>query len=390
MKNTNAQAKFDVLLNEKYSQRTRSQNITATSIDASKWDLEGSFELNLDRFPNLQELDYSNNSLIGITFTSSHGKNYLDKKSKFAWKLKKLNLSNNKFEQDLSFLAELTELEELSLANNKFFGSLEPLKNLTKLKKLDISGTDIDSGLEYLPENLKMICSSDTKNPKSTSLSRRWEKRVLISSFCQAAENNDEWEVKKFLSDNREVIDLQDKYGNTALHYAVLKGNNEIMDLLLQSEARVDIKGNYDFTPLHIAVGQEYLGITLELLEKGADPNSRDDEGNTTLHLAAEGNNLELLKLLKKKGGEINAENNYNWSVLHSAASGLIKTAGEEDNWEIIKWLLKQGAKTEIKTESGLEVKDVFAEVGSSYVEKYKKLIIDSKTSCMIGSSRNQ
>jgi len=70
-------------------------------------------------------------------------------------------------------LAELTELEELSLANNKFFGSLEPLKNLTKLKKLDISGTDIDSGLEYLPENLKMICSSDTKNPKSTSLSRR-------------------------------------------------------------------------------------------------------------------------------------------------------------------------------------------------------------------------
>jgi len=91
-----------------------------------------------------------------------------------------------------------------------------------------------------------------------------------------------------------------------------LKGNNEIMDLLLQSEARVDIKGNYDFTPLHIAVGQEYLGITLELLEKGADPNSRDDEGNTTLHLAAEGNNLELLKLLKKKGGEINAENNYN------------------------------------------------------------------------------
>jgi len=42
---------------------------------------------------------------------------------------------------------------------NRFFGSLESLQNLNKLEVLAISSTNIDSGLEYLPESLeKMYC----------------------------------------------------------------------------------------------------------------------------------------------------------------------------------------------------------------------------------------
>jgi hypothetical protein len=37
---------------------------------------------------------------------------------------------------------------------NLFYGSLESLRNLTKLKFLSIAGTDVDSGIEYLPESL--------------------------------------------------------------------------------------------------------------------------------------------------------------------------------------------------------------------------------------------
>ncbi|CAI2197598.1 3718_t:CDS:2, partial [Funneliformis geosporum] len=44
--------------------------------------------------------------------------------------------------------------EKLGLANNNFFGSLEPLAGLNKLKELSIRDTDIDSGLEYLPDSL--------------------------------------------------------------------------------------------------------------------------------------------------------------------------------------------------------------------------------------------
>jgi len=63
-----------------------------------------------------------------------------------------------------------SELKEGSQKNfnqdiyNRFSGSLRPLQSLGKLKSLNISNTDIDSGLEYLPESVKdFSCSADIK-----------------------------------------------------------------------------------------------------------------------------------------------------------------------------------------------------------------------------------
>jgi hypothetical protein len=45
---------------------------------------------------------------------------------------------------------------------NNFFGSLQPLQNLSRLENLAIWNSNIDSGLEHLPENLKTIhCSNE-------------------------------------------------------------------------------------------------------------------------------------------------------------------------------------------------------------------------------------
>jgi hypothetical protein len=41
--------------------------------------------------------------------------------------------------------------------HNRFYGSLEPLKNLTKLEELDISNTDINQGVEFLPDSITEI-----------------------------------------------------------------------------------------------------------------------------------------------------------------------------------------------------------------------------------------
>jgi len=57
----------------------------------------------------------------------------------------------------------LVNLEELYINNNYFYGSLEYLENLSKLRNLDISNTDIDRGLEYLPESVRIFnCSADS------------------------------------------------------------------------------------------------------------------------------------------------------------------------------------------------------------------------------------
>jgi len=89
-----------------------------------------------------------------------------------------LDVSSNNFpEQDLSVFSRFVNLEGLIIGNinqgkekiekeiyNRFKGSLEPLKNLSKLGKLVINNTDIDSGLEYLPNSLEsFFCSADLR-----------------------------------------------------------------------------------------------------------------------------------------------------------------------------------------------------------------------------------
>jgi len=165
-----------------------------TELNSSYKKLEGN--LNLTGFTNLERLDCSHNRLTFIDINNCKqlkeikcGTNrltgldlsgisqlrelYFDNNcigsldnSKFSnSKLIKLNISNNSFSaQELTFLDNLVDLKVLDLSSNKFFGSLEPLKHLTKLEELNISNTDIDNGLEYLPDSLRFFkCSTDQR-----------------------------------------------------------------------------------------------------------------------------------------------------------------------------------------------------------------------------------
>ncbi|MCE8163468.1 MAG: HET domain-containing protein [Candidatus Moeniiplasma glomeromycotorum] len=110
--------------------------------------------LDLTDCSNLKEVDCSYNELTDLDVNQNK-------------KIEKLVLSRNNFHKDLSFLSGLVNLKELDLNDNKFTGSLEVLKNLSKLEKLYIKSTDIDSGLEYLPDSLKEFnCSTQRKEAK--------------------------------------------------------------------------------------------------------------------------------------------------------------------------------------------------------------------------------
>jgi len=174
-------------LERQYNTREKRNNTKELHIDNRS--LEG--ELDLSDFINLERLICLENRLTKITISP------LAKE-----KLTYLDISNNNFpEQGLSFLTDYLNLEFLSLGNdkdpkvriekdiyNRFIGSLEPLKNMKNLKILWINNTNLDSGLEYLPDSLKRIYCDN--NLKEESKVGEIQKQLLLLSTRIRNDNN--------------------------------------------------------------------------------------------------------------------------------------------------------------------------------------------------------
>ncbi|CAB4414915.1 unnamed protein product [Rhizophagus irregularis] len=137
--------------------------------------------LNISKIEKLTEIDCSQNNLISLdlsnclnikSVTANHNQ-LSDLKLSVANNetLEYLNLLDNSFSQNLNCFSRLVNLKQLLIGNtieqgiyNRFYGSLKPLKLIIKLENLSINDTDIDSGLEYLPDSIKIFrCSANIR-----------------------------------------------------------------------------------------------------------------------------------------------------------------------------------------------------------------------------------
>ena len=125
--------------------------------------------LNLNNCVNLKGLHCSDNKLTNLDLRN----NLL---------LETLYIGNNNFpKQDLFFLSHLVNLKKLGLGSNQFTGSLEFLKRMSKLELLYIDDTDIDSGLEYLPDSLKSFsCSAYREDAKVKIIDQELKKHESL------------------------------------------------------------------------------------------------------------------------------------------------------------------------------------------------------------------
>ncbi|XP_047961797.1 ankyrin-1-like [Salvia hispanica] len=124
--------------------------------------------------------------------------------------------------------------------------------------------------------------------------------------------------IVEFLIRNGASFDLQNIEGFTPLHYAILNGNMELLDLLLNNHVWLH-PDSVNGTPLQIAA---YLGnaeAVKSLLSCGTDPNLFCTVGKSPLLLAVKSRSFECLKLLL----EANANPNlyFNMSTPLSAAA---------------------------------------------------------------------
>lgn len=104
-----------------------------------------------------------------------------------------------------------------------------------------------------------------------------------------------------------EGADLEAKHpgtGASVLHYAVMRGTPEIIDLLLGRGADVNSRTRTGTTPLHTAVLYNRYEVAEKLIAKGADVNAQSASGATPLALASAARNRTIAELLRGKGAK--------------------------------------------------------------------------------------
>jgi len=141
----------------------------------------------------------------------------------------------------------------------------------------------------------------------------------------------------------------RDRYGKTALVYAVTNGKDDLAVVLSLLAAGADVNARNQIdgsTALLKAIDPGGTDLEIRaLLDHGADVNSVDNNGWTPLMVASDWGQTTLIELLLNKGANINAKKTDGKTALMIAAEG-----GKSEGVEL---LLKNGADLRAKDNLG-------------------------------------
>jgi hypothetical protein len=132
-------------------------------------------------------------------------------------------------------------------------------------------------------------------------------------------------------------VNARSKINATPLHFAALKGHNDMAKLLLACEADVNARSKINATPLHFAALKGHNDMAKLLLACEADVDVKESKyGQTPLELAAAQGHKEVANLLRWHHAKLSAplpvENQKPIAVSSPALEGV------EDNSEELKW----------------------------------------------------
>ena len=91
-------------------------------------------------------------------------------------------------------------------------------------------------------------------------------------------------------------LDVADVDGDTALHVAVRRQNNEVLAVLLRKGANPDLKNSLEESPIHEAIRLGLVPTAQLLLRAGSEVNISGPQGQTPLIMASKsGPNMSLI-----------------------------------------------------------------------------------------------
>ena len=118
------------------------------------------------------------------------------------------------------------------------------------------------------------------------------------------------------------LINANDRFGHSPLHYAAYKGNARFVDYLLRNGGDPNARGRHDSTPLHSAIWGRNMECAEILLEDGADVDASTDEGETPGMTAALRGEKDLLEILFALSADPHAKDAHGTNLLDLAAAG--------------------------------------------------------------------
>ena len=133
-------------------------------------------------------------------------------------------------------------------------------------------------------------------------------KNILIEAASHGHPDICRWLVNEKGTD---VNAKEEDNGETALMYAALNGNSDIVAFLVEAGADVNETTKDGYTALMTATIGGHFDVVRFLTEHGADVNAKAYYGTTAYILATDGNYQEIARFLAEHGADVNAEDAY-------------------------------------------------------------------------------
>jgi ankyrin repeat protein len=171
-----------------------------------------------------------------------------------------------------------------------------------------------------------------------------------VKAMCDSLGKEDA--IIRFLLEKGASIPILKAIGSTTslegrLESAILRGEENVVRLLLFMGADVEERGRHNMTPLLYAAWYSSLTIAKILVEAGADMKARDIVGRTVLHRAARGGDVELVQFLFDNGALelLDATDKDGDTPLHDGAIS--------NHLPVAQMLVERGARVNAQNKSG-------------------------------------
>jgi uncharacterized protein len=164
-----------------------------------------------------------------------------------------------------------------------------------------------------------------------------WLSAAEPGSIATAAMSGDREAVKALLKKGVDVNEAQGD-GTTALHWASMKGDAELAQMLVVAGANLRATTRIGaYTPLYLAAKGGHSSVVAVLLAAGADAKAVTSNGTTPLMIAAAAGDTRSITSLIENGADINAKDGAKGETPLIFAAGFDRT-------EAVKLLLARGA----------------------------------------------